>query len=274
MASRKKAFDTWIRKQVWGLRDGNKCVRLVLRHLSGTQKVGAEVTTFELSDRERTDELVDIIRDDLTDAAEHDATGFGGVQTYIVQAVFEGESKPVGRFPIRASGDSEDEGETMGSEPATTTGMLTQMMRHNEAIMRTHNLGLSAVVQQLSRYVERQGEQIDKLLDDRLATVNLIEDLHSRRHERELELAREQRHAETAREAVNKIGSLVPHVVNKLAGKKALPAPAATTMALKELFTTMTQEQLEGMRNVLTQEQLMLILSLASEHLPKEEENA
>ena len=260
-----KAFEKWARGQVYNEReDFGKCVRFVLRHLTSGTKAGSEVLTIDTKDPDD-DKLTDW-RIELEAAATQDASGIGGLQSYVVQSFFEHSKTHVARFTFRVdAGNEDEEGDVNTTEGPTATGLTAQLMRHNEALVRTSILGTQQVVQTLQRTVTRQSEMLEKLFDEKIENLSSIEDLLSKKHERELTTKKQERDDEMRAQLLDSAKLLLPVVVNKLSGKKLLPEPQSEKEAmLAALISQLQPEQFDGILKILTPAQQLAMVELIS----------
>src|SRR5262245_12354067 len=104
--------------------------RIAIRHVSVNDR-HADVSTIAVAE-ETDDDALAALAEEIEVAIQNDADGLGGMQRYLVVAL-RGEAQ-LTRLPFRMAATDEDEaGEPIDSEPATSKGLLAQLMRHNEA---------------------------------------------------------------------------------------------------------------------------------------------
>jgi hypothetical protein len=117
----------WVRS-VWHTK---RIQRLELHHLStgGRDHVQTWAQT-DISGKE-----VDLVMQEVWDAASHDAQSFKGPQGYAIFVFEEGRQQPMRRMFKMQGTEWVDDGETE-TEPANAKGHLGQLMRHNEAYAR------------------------------------------------------------------------------------------------------------------------------------------
>jgi hypothetical protein len=151
------------------------------------------------------------------------------------------------------------------SEPPSQVGLLAQLMRHNQEMARQHAAAIGALTHHMAKTIEKQAEQIDRLMTDRVSAMTVMEDLMSRRHEREIETQKAQASIERNKEMFQKVASFFPIVVNKLAGKELVhqkfSALEATALQLAETFTPSKLDALAASGHY-SQDQLLLIATL------------
>lgn len=145
--------------------------------------------------------------------------------------------------------------------------LIAQAYRHNEALInallnerKTVSELHSKTIESLSETLRKKDELLQKLLADK-ETAEIAS------HERRLEIAKVT--AEEARKdkLALAVYPLLPHVVNKLAGKNLLETgKSSAELALEAAFANLTDEQIEFLKtSFLTPEQLIAIEPL----LPK-----
>ncbi len=262
----RKKLEHWIRRQVYDDTDRpeGRCFRLVLKHLGASRREGQEISGYRVPPAKKCDEnwILETVNRLEADSMA-DAGGIGGVQSYVVLSLFEksGE-RPLARFTFREAGHDEvfDDDE---SEPATKTGHVAQMMRHNEAIMRIATVASGQALSYLQRVNASQGETIEKLIAERMANFEVVETLKSQHFERALILEKERNQDKRTQDAFEKLMALAPVVVNKIAGKRLLPEHTTPEKEmLKSLLESLTPAQFESLQTILKPEQAVLIASM------------
>lgn len=145
--------------------------------------------TIEIKDASEyaDDDLFSALCGQFEDEAEEDSNAWGGVNRYILVAsiIVDGrarkqESRP---FVVRSETDV-----GVGSEEPTSTGLLTQVMRHNEALARING----SMFNGLADMVTKQHGQIMGALERQLDTAEMVEKILSESHTRELELKKQE----------------------------------------------------------------------------------
>lgn len=256
----------FLKKNVWD--DKNEVVKIVLRHVAQGNKIGNEIGEYEVS-KEMTVEDIEALSNDVLLAATDDQEGIGGTQRYVLLPYRKGSDKSYGRLVFAVSAEMGEDGDNLDSEPPNGKGIVTQLMRHNEAIMRQHTLGISAIITAQQRTINRQSEQLEIMGAKHFEAVSLIEDLTSRKHERELEEKRLELKQDMQREAFGSAKMLMPFVVNKLAGKEVMKVKVTPQqMMLKKFADTLTPDQINGIVEngsiKFTPQQKMVLLEMMS----------
>jgi len=154
-----KKIENWIRRQLYYDRDGGGATRILLKHVSDTGR-GQTVSTIEV-EHDNIEDFITQTVNSLCGDALADSSGLGGMQKYVVQAF--NKQKQLGRTTFRLQGSSEDEEETFSSEPANPTGLLGQMMRHNEASSKLLIASFSTVTSSLQNQLRQTNEVLEGL---------------------------------------------------------------------------------------------------------------
>lgn len=264
-------FKAWVRQLVLGKQEG-LCLAVSLRHLGHKQGADVARTTMpkpeEIGEGEAESQLA-IVADQLWSQAQDDADAFEGVQTYAFYSWFDGSpdkaaSRYTARFSSRVAGEENSEDESV-SEPPTATGQVSQAMRHTEAMARIMTQGQMHMVSSLTRANESKDRLIEKLLDEKMAAIETVEEAMTKKHERQMEMEERRLKAKVMEDAINRVGALVPLVLTKLTGQKLLPAGAKGAPAMKELLATIDSEQMEKLGGILKPEQTAMLAEMMME---------
>lgn len=267
--------DAWIlpflRRQLREAHADGACTRLSLFHLSGSGQRG--VQTWPVPEEGVGDSDLEKWAETMLTRAQEDANEIFGVQRYVICAYYArrpdqvAESRP---FQRNGGGNNfaagfEGEGDP-DSEPANAKGLLTQLMRHNEANVRS-------VVQSSQQLLRAQGHMITVLADRQgdmeqrhTEYVRLTESLLSERHLRELATKESELKVRAWGEGLEKLHLLAPVVINKLAGQRILPEQTTVVGEMVgSLVESLTNDQIEKLSAVLKPEQLIVVLNLVEE---------
>lgn len=253
----------WLRNQIFRQRD-KPLEKFVLRNANAGYKSG-EVEEFELPSDPMEPDQVTIFMEQITQAAQRDADAAGTkLQTYMLMALEMGaKTGPRHRFRLRGDGEEEDSGE----EKPDKEGIIAQLMRFNEALMRMATMGAQQTITTLARQLESANTTIAKLNEQRQVAFDTIEEAKSKQHERELQLLMagndEERKNATFAKVVQKLDVLWPVIVNKMAGKKIL-SDSETSM-LKEFVNGISQEQFIGIAKHLDEAQRIALMTIFKE---------
>ena len=266
----KERLKQWLRNQLFSedKEQGPVC-KLILRHL-GVDNRTSTGNVFQVMiphNAKRVDmdhDELEVLANDIEADSAEDAEGIGGVQKYQLMAFRVKSRLPVGRFTFRMSGSEIDEYDGDGSsEPANQRGHMAQMMRHNEALMRISVMGANQSIGLLNRTVAKQADQIDSLMGERFRTMELLEQLVSKKHERELATKESENREERYQQLFEKGNVLLPLIANKIAGRKVLPEHVSPEVSMtRALFETMSQAQMSAILPHLRPEQRLALIEV------------
>lgn len=233
---------------------------IVLYHLNISTRRSSISSFKEWSDPDETAPQV-------WESAKEHAQSMGGPQRFQISSY---DPQGATDEPIRTCTFVVDQGftdanEQAGSEPPDAVGIVAQLMRYNNEIFRMHNAATGALTHHLANTVGKQTEQIDKLMSDRMNTIVIMEELMTRKHQREIET--EQTKAEIARkdELFNKIMQLGPVAINKIAGQELVRQKntelEAAVMTFMETVKPSTLDRLAD-AGILDKQQLILFSTI------------
>lgn len=270
----------WVKNRIYVKRSDaiGYCNRLVVRHLRADGVANSEVYTHIIEEpvTEMTPHDLDLLLGELATAMSEHASGLpGGVQSYGINAYYSNHQGSIACLTVRVQSDQPEMSATgMPTEPANQDGVLAMQMRHNESIMRTSVMAMGGVVQALQKNLDRFAHHNERLIDDRMNTLHLIEDLMSGKHERDLETERQKNDLRLREELLDKLKLLGPYVINKMMGKSVLPEQTTPeALQIRALVETLRPEQMEKLKDVLTPDQLLAIVEIAGKMVTKSGEN-
>lgn len=266
MADNRKTLERFIRQQVFRTRE-NALERFILR--SGIGR-GNEVDTISVPPDVNSDNIL-LFVDEILSRAQSDADSLGSkTQRYTLIAAELGQ-KDGARFNFRVKGEGDDEDDDGGGEPATEKGIITQQMRHNEALMRMLVQATGTMVNGMARRLDAAEKQTEMLITQRHEHLRVLEDAKTQQHERDVQMLLTSGQEERKNALLKRAETLFPLVLNKLSGKPLIPeGPEANVM--RALANSLTPDQLQAMAPLLTTEQqilLMTILKAMREEPPK-----
>lgn len=257
-------FQRWLRNQIFKARQ-TPLSRLTLRNAANGHRSG-EIEEFDVPAEQLEPDQVTELADSIMAAAQRDADAAGTkLQSYIVTAYEIGASSgPRHRFRIRGEGEEEDSGE----EKPDRDGLISQMMRHNEALMRMATMGAQATITNLTRQLDAAHGSIAKLTEQKAQAQEVLESAKSRQAERELMIieseAEQSRKNALVTTVVNKMESLVPVLLSKLGGTGKMLADRESKV-LKGFVNQLTQEQIMAMASHLSTEQQIALMTMIKE---------
>jgi hypothetical protein len=270
-----REMNSWLRRQFFHFSERHgDCKSVVLSHVSDGGKL-QHVSDFLIKENIEMNEVEDV-SGDITRTALIDAEAFGKIQKYRLQAVFKNSPEPLNRFMFRVhpTGSDEDNVDLVESEPANAKGMVAQAMRHTEAVMKISVMSTGTIVEAQRRTIERLTLQNETLMQKHLDSVSVIEDLMSRRHQRELDSAVAMRKEKSYEQITEKILMLAPIALNKFTGKNLLPEKTTSgEQMLLSFIESLKPEQMGELTKQLSPDQQMLLFSLYENMREKFEKN-
>ena len=214
------------------------------------------------------EEISGVVEDIDRQALEDSETQGWNAQRYVLRARDRMNGKELGSVSLRYASNTlvTEGGSFADSVPANGRGVTGLAMQQTESSQRGLLAGIGMVLEHTSRQLQRCDAQAEKMTQTVLRLFDLMEEGAGRRLERESLAAAQKQEAElkyrkeTAqidrdeyllREGVEKLGSLLPIIANRVAGNKA-GAPGSTTrdVLLSSLLASLTPEQRDSMSDI------------------------
>lgn len=256
-----KKMAGWMRKQLYTENERRGSVlRFTLFHANVTGKLGSDVATVEVTRNGQepiTEAAIDDWASELASEAETYAEGLGESQSFIVGAFFESEEeRPKAKHAFRIIVDADEVDDMVSAtETPNAVGLTKQLMRHNEGVLRMLVGSMSSVLTTQQKMLEKQGSMVESLLAEKFDNIETLEKLTTARHEREIELQREETSNRLKGQAIDNVMALLPAVANKFIGKKILPESADINLiALMKFAEALTPQELDAIMSNLSPE--------------------
>lgn len=271
--SQRRRLDTWLRRQLFG--DSGPPTQLRVKHVVG-DRGGGDVGQVNVKPDVTADDVADIISE-LDLICSGDVEAVEGFQRYMVQAVGE-DGKQRARVVLKYCGDEgDDELRGLDSEKPDSKGLASQAMRHAEAMMKMLIASTGHTIQMQRGVIESQQDRMNAMEQRYWDCVETMETLAGQKHERELEMKKEETKQRITEEVAEKSMLLLPAVVNKITGKQTMPEKISPAeMMVRGLMETMSEEQVQALAKILTPEQQIVVFQLieraAADKLKKAEE--
>jgi hypothetical protein len=208
------------------------------------------------------------LADTVYEAAFTDAANFRGVQRYAVRAFEDNSARiaPVGRtFLEIEGGQTEDVNEftATGNEPANSRGHLSQMMRHNESIMKLAIVGARENASILQKLVMTQQEQLERYGDREVKVMELVQSLLDRKAERDMEVEDKQDSRQMKKMLIGKGLEMAPVLMTKLLSRGTKnPEDEQIKGLLTHFASTLNEEQMMNLMGVLDDGQKAVFIEL------------
>ena len=238
--------------------------RYELRH-SAKGRAGNTVESFDITEALNVNEL-DNLAAIIIARAQLDADGIGpAIQRYTLSSYIDGQDSPSGRINFRLRGTSDldlDGDDEAGEEAPNQRGLMTQLMRHNEHNNRTLVTSVGAILTSMARRMESSDRMVEKLMEDRFRSFEIIEEAYSRKHERDMEMEQVKSKEQRIAFGIQKVSMLIPVILDKLAGSKNPSSGDPMVLMFEELIGSMSPTQMEGIRRGLGSEQQILFITM------------
>lgn len=264
-------IEQWVRREV-AFPDParGKCSRVVVKHLSVDRKVQGDVAQFPVKLAEGDDELDPLLLQ-ISEAAQNDANDLNsGVQSYALCAYFTGDRNYVPRKVFRVTSvDEEIDRNISPSEPPTEKGLTSQLMRHNEAIMRQMTIINGMHMQTMQREMSRLADMNEAYAKQQIDFILLVQDLMDNSTKRRLDERQQEASLAIKEEAMSKLAALVPVVINRLAGQPVLPVEDKSFMLMASFLENLTDEQQQQLLGQCTDSQKMVLAEILSQYEQK-----
>lgn len=242
--------------------EGRQCILLELVSAQPGMR-GEDIKSW---DRKETPEVfesqakIEELTTEIIRLAEEHAESFGsGVHRFEVRTLQHLGKRQKTAFRIRTEGDGV-ESQGPGEDAPTATGLVGQLMRHNETNQRVLVQVFQSSLGTLSRTLADMAEENRSLRADRNRQLEDIEKAKSQELEREL--AAQQQIAADARkdEALRKLYELAPIVKARLLGAgRTENGETPESIIVRELAASLSPEQMAEIARALKPNQTLLL---------------
>lgn len=210
---------------------------------------------------------------DLLEEAEERAmrqvNTLGGVQSFLFE-LYDGAGASLGTEVFRLSAEALSGDRSILSEPANEGGIVAQLMRHTEALAHTGvlerketTLAFREVMAQQRALIALSHQRSELAENKYLEALKLFSEVMTGERETAVELERAKGNADSKRMLAEKVSSYIPYVLASFVQKGPAKAPAhATAIGVKNLFESLTQEQVATILTVLQPEQQRTLFSV------------
>jgi|SRR5579859_465169 len=199
---------------------------------------------------------------ELLEIAINDSEHRAMPTTYSINAVKEGERASFERVHITLSPRHPLDGENVAMEQPNESGITSQLMRHNEAIMRQHvgSVGeIIAMQQDMLRGMQQERQQVMGL---HLKYMEVIQQGMDRQGERELALYRERQSTRRKDQMFDAIKHFFPVLLKKFfAGNQSVEAMLGEEQ-IQNMLGSLKPEQMQQMMAMLDDQQRSLFITL------------
>jgi hypothetical protein len=217
-------------------------LELVHAHVEGGQTIIMQLDIADMSEN-----TAHKLATRLVEAAQEHAHAFNLTQTYGVHLLWD---NTVGaEYPMRFGGELL-KGELEPTEPANAAGVISQQMRHGEALARTNAQLTSGILTHMSQELRRKDDRIERLENRWFQMLETMEVLATKQHERELSKLTEERKQRRIDDGLRYMKLLAPSAINGVCKKFGIPllmaggVSAPSVVAMKEWLKSLSEAQL------------------------------
>jgi hypothetical protein len=217
---------------------------------------------------------VDMIVRKAVDAAQRDANDMmDGVQQYALYAYYPDDATYVPRKYFRVSTEEnvELDRDMSPSEPPTEKGLTGQLMRHNEAIMKTATVSQSFILQIFQREMARLADMNETYAKQHLDMTMLVQDTLNQAAERRQQEKKTDMSLAFQEGAFEHLKTAMPIILNRIAGKPVFPEPDKAFMLMATLLESLTPEQQGWFRDNLAPGQNAILAEILGEYEKKKD---
>ena len=264
-------LQTWLRECLYSVVEDDdagalRFSRVVVRQLTKGNKKGEEAFSIEVP-KKAGDDWCDTAALEIHAKLQNETASLGGLQKYALYSYHSGDyENHTSRFIIRMQGvTDDDEEEGLNSEGPDKAGLVSQAMRHTEAANRTMVALVQGLVGSYQSTISRLAAMNEKLLDDKVASIELIQEMQEDRDNREAKSLTAKAKAKGVEQLVGRLSLLAPALVNKVAGKPIFPVEDTSLMMMtRSLITSIMADpdRAEKIMGLLAPEQGIALMNL------------
>lgn len=237
----KQTLEQWIRQTASDDTKGAECTAIALVHMRGaTEK---ELHSVTLIGRQWDFRELAVM---FKNRAESYSEDLMGSQLFQLLGFYGGSKEPQAHKPFRIHGGAGD-GEGLGTEEPTKAGILSQTMRHHEAMARIYTHQAGQMFEANNRTIELLSARNVSLMQENKAHNDLIMQLvlaqADKRHEHRMKELDHQRSTEERKTLMR----AAPALLNSITGKEIFPQSSADTALVDMLIGHLMTLGEEGM---------------------------
>lgn len=257
--NQRKRLNGWLRKQLY--QSDTKVRKISIHHVDGKGQARSEIASFKLEEDPAPEALDDLVGE-IEQAYTCDAEGLGDHQKYVILVHFSDDSTR--RCVVSWSAPADEFSDPLDTEGASKGGILGQAMRHAEVFMKMTTLATGQTMSTQARTIQRLSEENERLSEKLLSHVQVMEDLSSQKHDRDLRTYESQTKQEMIRGLGTKVMNvLLPVVANRIGKGNLLKGKRTPTEEImNNLVESLKPEQLTTLSAGLTADQQVLLFEL------------
>ena len=264
----------WLKEHVIVSRPGlGKCRKLIVRHMSIDNKPQGDVTSIAVTQDEGLVGEIDMIVNKIVDAAQRNANDYAaGLQKYALYAYYSDDPQyvPYKIFRITAE-DESGQGDLSPSEPPTTAGITSQLMRHNEATFKTDTMTTSYLFSIFEKMLTRLSDKEERSDQQRMDMVLLMQETINEAHNRRLNERKQEMNLALQEGVFEQLKVIAPIIANRIAGKPIFPEEDKSFLLMGTFLENLKPEQQAFLRDSLDPPQIAVLGEILAEYEKKKE---
>lgn len=241
--------------------EGRMCVLLEF----ASAQPGMRGVTLQTWDRRETPDIfegqgnVESLATEILRRAEDEAeSGGGGAHRYELRTHQHLGGRQTMSFRILVDND-QDQGASRGEDAPTATGLVAQLMRHNEANARTLIQVFQQALGTMSRTVADLSEENRNLRTDRARQLTELEAAKTAELEREVAAAKQIAADARKDKALEQIYDLFPVIKARILGTGTDASETPESILISELADSFSPDQMARIASALTPNQGVLL---------------
>lgn len=226
----------------------------------------------------------DAIVDEIRDTCNADAHALGGFQKYQVRAIHGQSDRIFATLAYACDGgmpEQNPEAAIMQAEDPSPRGERAMNMRHTDTVFRYAAGATEKAIRIYEKNIDSQAAEIAQLRAENEQMRKELRDIRDEDHEKARQRRRDAWLEQKKDEVFDMLAPVLPMMAMGL-GKKVFPQLASAPTGIKSeaelqiegIFSTMSDEQLMGIMNILDPGQKMALMPLAKKFLEEREAKA
>lgn len=209
------------------------------------------------------------LHESVEERALRQCNTLGGIHNFCFE-LYDGAGNALGSEVFRLSAEALEGDRSMLSEPANEGGVLAQLMRQNEALVRTGvyerkeaTVAFREVFGAMQKLVALSHGRSDHAEGKYLEAMQTFHKMITGEQQHTVELEKARGNAEAKRVLAEKVSGYIPLLLGSFVKNGPIRnAGAATAIGVKNLFESLKAEQVEGILALLTPEQQNALIAM------------
>lgn len=236
---------TWIDRCASVVEEAGSLALLRLQHINAAEQM-MPVGTWAVDPQ--SEESLSAVKMEIVQTAENTATAWRGFNRFALQAYYGKDQAQGGYFAFSVDG-SDREARPGPTEPANLVGMLSQQMRHNEALTKLLVTERGEQTQLMMRSQQQLSAELESVRASYYANLKTQEEQIMQVADRELARVHLTRSEDRKDKIFDQAAQTIPMLVNRVSQKYGGPTlmgggTEPTTMMMKNLMQSMDDTKL------------------------------